>query len=274
MTAKNPEEAGENPLVPNAKLRQMYTLMLEARTLDEALKKRTTKKGMKRTSNIYKQEAVRVGTALELGGEDLISDVSAMAGMGLILGGNRASLLRGFSQPKVNGDKVFSEAGLRRILKATGGAEERMYLALGSALALKSRGRQGVVVAYASNGEITPSVWRKLFESAGRLSLPILFVVLPARGVRKTDADIAKVCPIAKNMGVPGIPVDACDAVALYRIAQESLGRARGGDGPTLIESVQWTGKGSLNDPLDHLKAFLLERGICNKSWFREVQRK
>src|SRR6185369_5406368 len=38
--AKGAGDAGENPLVPNAKLKQMYTAMLEARMLEEAVKKK------------------------------------------------------------------------------------------------------------------------------------------------------------------------------------------------------------------------------------------
>ncbi|HEY0162896.1 MAG TPA: thiamine pyrophosphate-dependent enzyme [Edaphobacter sp.] len=268
MTVKGAGEAGENPLVPNTKLRQMYTLMLEARTLDEAVKKRARLKGVKRVATIYGQEAVRVSTTIDLGEEDLVSDVSVTAGMGLILGGAASSLLRGLSRPKADADKVLAEAGVNRILKATETPEERVRMALGAALALKTRGRQGVVVAYAAKGELAPAAWRKLLEPAGRLSLPIIFVVLPAAGARKADADIAEICDASKAVGIPGIPVDAFDSVALYRVTQESLGRTRSGDGPVLIESVRWTGKGASSDPLEYLKDFLLERRICDKDWF------
>ena len=68
-----------------------------------------------------------------------------------------------------------------------------------------------------------------------------------------------------------GIPVDAGDAVALYRVAQESLGRTRGGDGPVLIEclELQMRGKnGSLPvDPLVQMKKFLLGRKLCTAAW-------
>jgi len=78
--AKGAGEAGENPLVPNEKLRQMYTTMLEARMLEDAVtKKARGKKG--RVASIRRQEAVRVSTAIELGSEDLVSDVAASAGM-------------------------------------------------------------------------------------------------------------------------------------------------------------------------------------------------
>ena len=75
--------------------------------------------------------------------------------------------------------------------------------------------------------------------------------------------------------GVPGIPVDAGDAVALYRVAQESLGRTRGGDGPVLIECVAHRTGGSgvdgAGDPLVQMKEFLLGRKVCTKAWLESA---
>ena len=73
--------------------------------------------------------------------------------------------------------------------------------------------------------------------------------------------------------GVPGIPVDAGDAVALYRAAQESLGRTRGGDGPVLLECVEFRVKGKSGslpvDPLIQMKKFLLGRKVCTAAWLK-----
>jgi acetoin:2,6-dichlorophenolindophenol oxidoreductase subunit alpha len=67
--------------------------------------------------------------------------------------------------------------------------------------------------------------------------------------------------------------VDAGDAVALYRAAQESLGRTRGGDGPVLLECVEFPVKGrSGNLPVDALvqmKKFLLGRKVCTEAWLK-----
>ena len=75
--------------------------------------------------------------------------------------------------------------------------------------------------------------------------------------------------------GVPGIPVDAGDAVALYRVAQESLGRTRGGDGPVLIECVAYPMEGSRGgaptDPLVQMEEFLLGRKVCSKAWLERA---
>jgi len=274
MTAKNVGEAGENPLVPNAKLRQMYSKMLEARMLEEAVAKRMAKKGKKKRTAVNRgQEAVRVSTTIDLTQDDLVSDAAPTAGMGLLLGGDPALLLRELTHAKAEWNKVLLEAGVSQLLRGTGDEEERLRLAVGAALALKTQGRRGIVVAYARKGEMAPSAWRRILSPAQKLDLPIVFVVL-ARGAQKKGTELTEVCKSARAVGVPAIPVDSCDAVALYRVTQESLGRTRSGDGPILIESVSWRIKGnrdSVDDPLDHLKESLLARKICNDTWFEQL---
>jgi len=276
MTAKTVGEAGENPLVPNTKLRQMYTKMLEARLLDEATARQAGLKGAKRIATIRGQEAVRVSTTIDLGQDDLVSDPKPAAGLGLLLGGDAASLLRGLSRAKADHEKVLVGAGANRILRSAADEEERLRLAVGAALALKAQRRQGIVVAYAYKEEMTRAAWRRVLAPAAKLELPILFVVLARKGSRKKEAQRSAAYVVARAAGVPGIPVDACDAVALYRVTQESLGRTRGGDGPVLIESVGWnpeSARGGHDDPLEHLKEFLLDRRICDRTWFDQADK-
>ena len=53
---------------------------------------------------------------------------------------------------------------------------------------------------------------------------------------------------------MPGIPVDAADAVALSRVLQESILRARHGDGAALLEPIPWT----IGRPVDPLRSMQL----------------
>lgn len=184
-------------------------------------------------------------------------------------------LLRGFTNPKIKREKVLAEAGAGRLLRPVADEEQRLQLAVGAALALKAQSRQGVVVVFAHKGELSTAAWRRVLEPAAKLEVPVIFVVLQRAGAVKKGSELNEVCKIARTVGIPGIPVDTCDAVALYRITQESLGRTRGGDGPVLIECVNWRMEGGrrrgIDDPLQHLKQFLLERKICDPFWFRQA---
>jgi TPP-dependent pyruvate/acetoin dehydrogenase alpha subunit len=72
---------------------------------------------------------------------------------------------------------------------------------------------------------------------------------------------------------VPGIPVDADDAVALYRVAQESIGRARIGGGAALMECVPFVLDGlagrrnAAPDGIAGLENYLLQRGVATRVW-------
>jgi TPP-dependent pyruvate/acetoin dehydrogenase alpha subunit len=68
---------------------------------------------------------------------------------------------------------------------------------------------------------------------------------------------------------VSGIPVVADDAVAIYRVAQESIGRARVGGGAALMECVPFVTKGAAGpgDGIAGLESYLLERKVATKAW-------
>ncbi|MEO6804961.1 MAG: thiamine pyrophosphate-dependent enzyme [Edaphobacter sp.] len=267
-------ELHENPLVPNKKLRQMYVAMVEARVLGEHISdlqrgaRRGKGAGKLRAGSTRGQEACRVSTAIDLGPGDLVSDSQAGVAMELLAGAKVASALKRAGELHARGKRKKSKAGLLsgRLLPWVEDASERLRMAMGAALSFKAQRRANVVVAYVGQGEIAQGRWRRLLELAAKLELPIIFVVLAA-GTRDRK-DTTTLSAKSARWGVPGVPVDIGDAVALYRVAQESLGRTRGGDGPVLIECVEYRTKGKrADDPLIEMERFLLGRKICSQAW-------
>jgi acetoin:2,6-dichlorophenolindophenol oxidoreductase subunit alpha len=267
----------ENPLVPNTKLRQMYVAMAEARVLDEHIARlQKTVKGRRRLEPTRGQEACRVSTAIDLGPGDLVSDSQVGVVMDLIAGAKVSPLLKRVAEihsgKKIKGAKLGETSG--RVLPWVEDAGERLRMAMGAALSFKTLGRANVVVAYVRHGEVGKGVWRKVLALAGKLELPMIFVILPAVKGEKRDG-VANLSAKTAQWGVPGIPVDAGDAVALYRVAQESLGRTRGGDGPVLIECVAYRVEGSggdtAGDPLVQMEEFLRGRRVCTKAWLKRA---
>jgi TPP-dependent pyruvate/acetoin dehydrogenase alpha subunit len=261
----------ENPLVPNAKLRQMFVAIAESRVLDEHIAGlQKSVKARRKLGSIRGQEACRVSTAIDLAPGDLVSDSQAGVVMELIAGAKVTSLLKRVSEihsgKKTGRGNAPGTSG--RILPWIDDAEERLRMAMGAALSFKTLGRANVVVAYVRGGGVAKGAWRRILELAARLELPIIFVILPAVKGEKRDG-VGDLHGRTARWGVPGIPVDAGDAVALYRVAQESLGRTRGGDGPVLIECVEYQregGKGPI-DPVDQMKEFLLGRKVGTRAW-------
>jgi TPP-dependent pyruvate/acetoin dehydrogenase alpha subunit len=271
MTLKAKGEPGENPLVPNAKLRAMYVAMLEARVLEETLQKRLRARDKRRRiTSVHGQEAVRASTVLQLEKDDLIGEAAATVGMSSILGADPTSLLKTYTSSK-------PAKTLERLLPAIADAEERLQMALGAAMALKSQSRRGVVFAYIQRDELSAAACARILVPAAKHDLPIIFILLPRTTSYKKGDEIAGMARVAGKSGVPGIPVDACDSVALYRVIQESLGRTRGGDGPVLIECISWRSESARtqsasSDPIEHLRRFLEGRKISPPSWFRQVE--
>lgn len=266
----------ENPLVPNKKLRQIYSAIVEMRLLDEyAATLHRRKKLRKRPDSVRGQEACRVSTAIELHPGDLVSDAQAGAAMGLLFGAKVDSLPRHISvdrKKKERDDAFAEEVFAKRQLPWIDDGEDRLKLALGAALACKTLKQSNIVVAYIDRTEVSKGLWKSALALSGKLELPIIFVILPEKGKKASAVDL---CARARSAGVPGIPVDANDAVALYRVAQESIGRTRGGDGPVLIDCVAAPASerhdDEASDPVTHMKNFLVGRKICTESWTNHV---
>jgi TPP-dependent pyruvate/acetoin dehydrogenase alpha subunit len=269
-------ELHENPLVPNKKLRQMYIAMAEARVLDEHIARLQGRakglKGARRLESTRDQEACRVSTAIDLGAGDLVSDSQVGVVMNLLAGEKVSSLLKRVAE--IHSDKKGARpvrvGESRRLLPWIEDGEERLRMALGAALAFRTLGQANVVVAYVRHDEVAKGTWRKVLGLASKLELPVIFVILPAAKGERQNAGLSE---RSRRWGVPGIAVDAVDAVALYRVAQESLGRTRGGDGPVLIECLEYRAEGkSAKAPVDSLiqmRDFLLDRKVCTQAWLK-----
>ncbi|WP_353069049.1 thiamine pyrophosphate-dependent enzyme [Tunturibacter empetritectus] len=271
----------ENPLVPNKKLLQMYSVMADARALDEHIAGlQKSVKARRRLASTRGEEACRVGTALELLPGDLVSDSQPGVVMDLISGAQSKTQIDSllgrvaeFHEGKIDEAKLAREGALARVLPWVENASDRLRMAMGAALSFKALKRGSVMVSYAGYSELSKREWRETIETAAKLELPMIFVVLPPTG--KGNDGVNQLSAKVRGWGIPGMPVDANDAVALYRVTQESLGRIRGGGGPVLIECkgyrLQGTRNDSAHDPLVQMQGFLLGRKVCTRAWLKRA---
>ena len=237
---KRQAEVFENPLVPHAVLRRMYDGMKTLRGLEP----RAAQNAVGRQS-LRGEEACRASSLLSLAAGDLLSDVPGSAVM---------AQRRGAAAMEAMAPGAL-------VLSPSEDAAEQLAVALGAASALRAQGAGRLVLLYVYAEDVPVTAWKRSLAIAGRRELPILFLVLPSKGVRGSGL----VSERALGWGVPGIPVDAADAVALYRVVQESVLRARSGDGPALIECVRWQPAGAAAPGLDGVEALrrvLLDRGL------------
>ena len=88
----------------------------------------------------------------------------------------------------------------------------------------------------------------------------------------------------ARSYGFPIITVDANDVVAVYRVAYESVERARQGGGPVLVEGKPYrlysptkrrvansAARRSERDPLTHMERYLKTKRLFTPSWKNQL---
>ncbi len=122
-------------------------------------------------------------------------------------------------------------------------ATQTMYGA-GAALAFKTRKEKRAVVAMLGDGGTSEGAFYEALNSAGAFQLPIVFVSVNNKWAisvplsKQTRAETLAQKAIAA--GIEGIQVDGNDIVAVRKVAEEALKRAREGKGPTLIEALTY----------------------------------
>jgi TPP-dependent pyruvate/acetoin dehydrogenase alpha subunit len=254
----------ENPLVRNETLRQMYRKMVELRLLEEQVLRKS--KSGARAESVRGEEACRVSLAQGLMAGDVVLDSRADGLMGHLFGVKLPEVMRDAKAAGASGG----------LLPFVEGAEARLFASMGAGLMLKSMQKKSVVVVYVRAREAAKGVWRQVLKVAGASDLPIIFVVLPRVAKSTGKGGSSGVCELAQQSGVPGIPVDVSDAVALYRVAQESMGRLRGDGGPVLIECIPYRLEGvkerAESDPIGQLRGFMLGRKVCTEAWMNGVE--
>jgi TPP-dependent pyruvate/acetoin dehydrogenase alpha subunit len=285
--------ASENPLIPNERLRQIYRAMAQARALEKALPaaKRARAFGQSaKMAGAIGLEAWLVSAAADLGPCDLVSDA---------LAGGVVEYLRGAKLKTILNDRKATQSGRRKAgvgggmvcgsagrLPPAKGAAERIWMATGAAAGLKAAASKrrseaetedvtaardsGVVIVYIMPSEVTALEWKKYFKYIAEHQLPLVLIILPSAHAR---SDAERVSGLAGEGGVPAIVVEVDDAVAIYRVAQESIGHARIGGGAALIVCVPYelgeaTRRARVKeDAITGLERYMELRGVASRAW-------
>jgi TPP-dependent pyruvate/acetoin dehydrogenase alpha subunit len=230
-------------LISDKKFRQLYEVALKLQMVAKR-----TRGGGRNGGWLRGREAVFAGIAADLRTDDGV--VAEYAGsVGEILAGHL---------PVRREQRSFEE----RVIEALSDAVGDRMRKTGRITAIFLDGAQG--------GKILPEA-RALAIAA---KLPVLFVEEAQR------ARVVKDSKKRPGLEYPSIPVDTQDVIAMYRVAHESITRAREGSGPTHIVGVRWapltksnkrTVKVSTEDAVEHLEHWLMARGLPAQEWRREI---
>ena len=169
-------------------------------------------------------------------------------------------------------------------------------LGAGIAFAEKYKGTEFVNVAYMGDGAVRQGALNETFNMAALWKLPVIFVCenngyAMGTSVERTtiQTDIYK---LGLPYGIPSSPVDGMDPVAVHNAMDEAVQRARAGEGPTFLEMRTYRYKGhsmsdpqkyrikeelesyKAKDPIDAVKAAILEKKYADEAWFEQMDEK
>ena len=130
------------------------------------------------------------------------------------------------------------------IIGANGIVGAGIPIAVGAAFAQKYRDQDAVTVAFFGDGASNRGTFHEALNMAAALNLPVVFICENNQfGMSTPFSYHSKNKTISQRAAaydMSGARVDGNDPIAVRDAAKEAVARARGGEGPTLIECLTW----------------------------------
>lgn len=268
----------------------LYERMMKIRVFEERVSQLYAKTEIPGFVHLYiGEEAVACGVCSNLNDADFVTSTHRGHGHVIAKGGDPKLMMAelygrrtGYCKGK-GGSMHIADMELG-ILGANGIVGGGLPIAVGAAYSSVIRKTRQVVVAFFGDGATNEGVFHETMNLAAAWNLPVVFVcennqfgvsARLDRIVRDTDLSHR-----ALAYGMEGVTVDGNDAVAVQKAAEQAIGKARDGDGPTLLvcktfrfrghfegENVNYLREGELEswksrDPIPAYGDVLLKSGI------------
>jgi pyruvate dehydrogenase E1 component alpha subunit len=242
------------------------------------------------------QEAVAVGVCSMLTEQDWIASTHRGHGHFLAKGGDPHAMIaeifgRATGICHGKGGSMHVADFAKGILGANGIVGGGIGLAVGAALAAQLDGKGCVAAVFFGDGGANQGVVMEAINLASVWKLPLL-LVCENNGFSEfsptSTVTAGEIAARAQPFGVPGVPVDGNDVLAVRETAGVAIARARAGQGPTLIEARTYRWRGHVEteksflsgkyreeeeianwqqrDPITRLEAALLSTGGASQS--------
>lgn len=234
-------------MLEREKFLEMMRLLYLARFFDEKVKVLCAERVIGGVIHFgIGQEATDIGATLALEKDDFLGNSHRGHGHEIAKGADMKRLMAeimgrktGYSRGFGGDIHIFSEE--HGLLGRNGIIGAKIPIATGAAFSAKYRGTKQVTLVFFGDGAVNQGVFHEALNMAALWKLPIVFVCVNNLYAASTPAAITHSTPDVADKalayGMPGKVVDGQDVVAVYEAASEAVGRARAGDGPTLIES-------------------------------------
>lgn len=229
------------PDVSEDTIKEMYHLMVLARTFDEKLFTLQRSGRIGTYAQVKGQEAAQVGSAMALDKDDWMMPSFREMTVSLVRGADRAKLVQAW-----NGDvRAFEgDPETTRDMPVEIPIASQTTIAAGMAWAEKIKGSHRATIVYFGDGSTSEGDFHEALNFAGVFQAPIVFFcqnnqwAISTPRAKQTHAGTIAQKAIA--YGIEGVQIDGNDAVGVYRRVKMALDKARRGEGPTLIEAVTY----------------------------------
>ena len=170
-------------------------------------------------------------------------------------------------------------------------------IATGAGIGVQNRGTDQVVVCFFGDGAANQGTFHESLNLAALWKLPVLYVCENNQYALSTplreSVGLPELSERGRAYGIPGVRVDGNDVLAVHAAAAEAAGRARAGEGPTLLDCVTYRFFGHftgdrghgityrskeemeawrLRCPIARFRRHLLEAGIASEERLKEIE--
>ena len=117
-------------------------------------------------------------------------------------------------------------------------------IAVGAGISIQNRGTDQVVACFFGDGATNQGTFHESLNLAALWKLPVIFVCENNQYALSTPIreaiSISRISERAAAYGIAGMSIDGNDIVEVFLKTEEAVQRARGGEGPTLLDCVTY----------------------------------
>jgi TPP-dependent pyruvate/acetoin dehydrogenase alpha subunit len=261
------------PVLNAEKLKELYATMMKCRMLAERVQSERTA-----NNSVLGLEATLVGAGAHLLPKDCIAMEHSSFVASLIKGTPLSAIFAHYREHQNDGiGKTFSSPH-------NGDATTALSVETVLALAAEMNGKNAVMLMFCTRNAEMLIFDSEAMAKAATQKLPLVCLVESS-----LDSPLQLPNQVASGPYIgadptfyPRIPVDGCDVVGVFRVAQEAIRRAREGHGPAVIECL--TARGSTKnesartsaqylaqDPISFMEQYLRRRNLWSDEWARSI---
>jgi pyruvate dehydrogenase E1 component alpha subunit len=187
------------------------------------------------------QEAVAAGVCAALDPDDRIVSTHRGHGHAIAKGARldrmTAELLgRATGYCRGRGGSMHLAAPEVGLLGANGIVAAGMPIAAGAALAIQLDGSDAVTVGFFGDRSTTEGVFHEAMNISALWHLPVVWVCETNQASADDTLAVGNVAALGAAYGMPAATVDGNDVLAVREATSAATGRARPGEGPTLLD--------------------------------------